>query len=130
MRWSLLLIPALIVGVIAGFVAIAAREGDAAFVFSQQHPRLVHPRQMEVLIEKTSEPVGSGHGPPARRARCTPGTNGPKRNPWRCSVLYESGHTIRYTLRVDPNGRFAGADSTGVRNLSGCCITGGGTPAG
>lgn len=127
---AVFLIPALIVGLVAGVVAIAAREGDAAFEFSQQHPRIVQPRQLELVIEKTSEPIASGHGRPARRARCTPGTKGPKRNPWRCKVLYESGHTIAYRVEVAPSGKFTGADSTGTRTLNGCCITGGAVPTG
>jgi hypothetical protein len=124
------LVPVLLVAVVAGIVAIAARQGDAAFELRQEHPRTVQPRQLELLIEKTREPVASGRGKPVRRAQCKPGTSGPKRNPWRCTVLYESGNTIVYRVVVAPSGQFNGADRTGSYTVNGCCITGGVTPSG
>jgi hypothetical protein len=129
-RGVFLLLPALVIGVIAGLLTIAAHQGDAAFLFAQQHPRSVQPRQFELVIAKTSEPLPSGQGKPATGAKCTPGNVGPKRNPWSCTVRYGSGRSITYSLEVRPDGNFKGVDPTGTRIVTGCCITGGTTPTG
>jgi hypothetical protein len=129
-RGVFLLLPALVIGVIAGLLTIAAHQGDAAFIFDQQHPRTVNPRQFELVIAKTNEPLPTGQGKPARTARCIPGNNGPKRNPWSCTVRYGSGRSITYSLEVRPDGNFKGVDRTGTRIVTGCCITGGTTATG
>jgi hypothetical protein len=124
-RGVLLLLPALAIGVTAGLLTIAAHQGDAAFVYDQQHPRTVQPRQFELVITKTNEPLPTGQGKPATSAKCTPGNNGPKRNPWSCTVHYGSGRSINYSLEVQPTGRFKGVDPTGTRIVTGCCVSGG-----
>jgi hypothetical protein len=124
-RGILLLLPALVVALIAGLLTIGAHQGDAAFVFDQQHPKTVQPRQFEVVIAKSHEPLPTGPGPAGRSARCIPGTRGAKRNPWRCTVLYGSGRSVSYTLEVRPDGNFKGIDRTGTRTVTGCCISGG-----
>jgi hypothetical protein len=124
-RGVFLLLPTLAIGVIAGLLTIAAHQGDAAWVFSQQHPRNVSPRQFETVIAKTREPLPTGQGLPAASARCIPGNQGPKRNPWSCTVRYGSGRKITYSLEVRPDGKFKGVDPTGTRIVTGCCITGG-----
>jgi hypothetical protein len=129
-RGLYLLLPALVVAVIAGLLTIGAHQGDAAFVFAQQHPRTVQPRQFEVVISKSREPLPTGPGLPATGANCIPGTRGPKRNPWRCTVRYGSGHKISYALEVRPDGNFKGIDPTGTRTVTGCCISGGDAPTG
>jgi hypothetical protein len=128
-RGVLLLLPALVIGVIAGLLTIAAHQGDAAFVFNQQHPRTVNPRQFELVIAKTHEPLPTGPGKLATGAKCTPGNTGPKRNPWSCTVRYGSGRSVTYSLEVRPDGKFKGVDHTGSRIVTGCCITGGATPS-
>jgi hypothetical protein len=125
-----ILLPTLAIGVVAGLLTIAAHQGDAAFVFNQEHPSTVRPQQFETVIAKTREPLPSGPGQPAIGARCTHGKNGPKLNPWRCTVRYGSGRSITYKLQVDPTGRFTGADKEGVRVVNGCCVTGGTVPSG
>ncbi|MEA2495159.1 MAG: hypothetical protein QOJ29_3070 [Thermoleophilaceae bacterium] len=120
----------LLVGVVAGISAIGAREGDAAFVFYQEHARTVQPRQFELILQKTQEPLPSGPGEPATGAKCTPGTTGPKRNPWSCVVRYGSGNKIKYSLEIRPSGNFKGVDPTGSRIVTGCCLTGGTAPSG
>jgi hypothetical protein len=124
-RGVFLLFPALAIGVIAGLLTIAAHQGDAAFVYDQQHPRTVQPRQFELVIAKTREPLPTGPGKPATGAKCIPGDQGPKRNPWSCKVRYGSGRSITYSLEVRLDGKFKGVDSTGSRIVTGCCITGG-----
>jgi hypothetical protein len=125
-----LLLPTLVIGVIAGLLTIAAHQGDAAWVFAQQNPRSVSPRQFELVIAKTNEPLPTGQGKRATGAKCTPGNKGPKRNPWSCTVRYGSGRSITYSLEVRPSGQFKGVDRTGTRIVSGCCITGGTAPTG
>jgi hypothetical protein len=124
-----LLLPVLVVGVIGGLLTISAHQGDAAFLFNQQNPRTAQPRQFELVIQKTREPLPTGPGLPATSAHCVPGTQGAKRNPWRCSVLYGSGRKITYRLRVAADGSFRGADKEGSRVVTGCCITGGRVPS-
>jgi hypothetical protein len=129
-RGVILLFPALLIGVIGGLLSIAAHQGDAAFLFNQENPRTAQPRQFELVIAKTREPLPTGPGRPATGAHCVPGTKGPKRNPWRCTVRYGSGTKITYHLQVAPNGTFKGAAADGTRVVTGCCITGGRTPSG
>jgi hypothetical protein len=129
-RGLILLLPALAVGVIGGLLTIGAHQGDAAFIFDQDNPRTAQPRQFELVIAKTREPLPSGPGSPATSAHCTPGTQGAKRNPWVCAVRYGSGRKITYRLRVASDGTFKGADKDGTRVVTGCCITGGARPSG
>jgi hypothetical protein len=129
-RGFLILLPLLAIGVVAGLSAIGAREGDAAFVYYQQHPRIVLPRQFELVLQKTQEPLPSGPGQPATAATCRPGTKGPKRNPWSCTVTYGSGNKTTYSLEIQASGDFKGVDPTGTRIVTGCCLTGGTAPTG
>lgn len=129
-RGLLLLFPALAIGVVAGLLTVAFHQGDASFVFAQEHPRDVSARQFELVIQKTREPLPTGPGKPATGAQCTPGTEGPKRNPWSCTVRYGSGRKYTYSLEVQTTGRFKGVDPTGTRIVTGCCITGGSAPSG
>src|SRR3954465_12453610 len=129
-RGVFVLMAPLVIGVVAGLLTIGAHQGDAAFIYDQQHTRTVQPRQFELVIAKTKEPLPTGPGKPATGARCTPGNNGPKRNPWSCTVRYGSGRSITYSLEVQPTGKFKGVDRTGTRIVTGCCITGGATPVG
>lgn len=129
-RGVFLLLPALVIGVIAGLLTIGAHQGDPAWVFAQQNPRNVSPRQFELVIAKTREPLPTGPGKPATGATCTPGNLGPKRNPWSCTVRYGSGRKVTYSLEVRPDGKFKGVDHTGTRIVTGCCITGGTGSAG
>ena len=129
-RGVILLFPALVIGVVGGLLTIAAHQGDAAFLFNQENPRTAQPRQFETVIAKTKEPLPTGPGLPATGAHCVPGTQGAKRNPWRCTVRYGSGRKITYQLRVASDGTFKGADKEGSRVVTGCCITGGRTPSG
>lgn len=129
-RGVFLLFPALAIGVIGGLLTIAAHQGDAAFLFNQENPRTAQPRQFELVISKTKEPLPTGPGLPATGAHCVPGTQGPKRNPWVCTVRYGSGRKITYYLRVASDGTFKGAAKDGTRVVTGCCITGGRAPSG
>jgi hypothetical protein len=126
----LMLVPILVVGVVAGLSAIAAHQGDAAFVFYQEHPRTVQPRQLELVVQKSHEPLPEGPGLRGTAARCRPGTRGPKRNPWRCTVRYGSGRSVSYSIQVEANGSFRGADREGTRVITGCCVAGGSAPSG
>ena len=121
----LLLAPILVVAVIAAVIAFSSR-GDAAFVFDQQHSRVVDPRELEALVKKAPEPTPAGPGSSARDARCTPGSRAGERNPWSCVVRYASGTTRRYRVTVRPNGSYRGADRTGQFLVDGCCVS---TPA-
>jgi hypothetical protein len=129
-RGLILLLPALVTGVIGGLLTIDAHQGDAAFLFDQENPRTAQPRQFEIVIAKTREPLPTGPGAPGTGAHCIPGTEGAKRNPWRCTVRYGSGRKITYHLKVAPDGTFRGAARDGTRVVTGCCITGGGAPSG
>jgi hypothetical protein len=129
-RGLLILLPLVVVGVVAGLSAIGAREGDAAFVFYQEHPRTILPAQFELILQKTQEPLPTGPGTPVSAAKCTPGTSGPKRNPWSCVVTYGSGTKTKYSLEIQPSGNFKGVDPTGTRIVTGCCLTGGNAPSG
>ena len=124
-RGIYLLLPVLAVGVVGGLIAIGDHQSDAAFLFNQDNPRTAQPRQFEVALTNSREPLPSGAGLPASGAHCVPGTQGPKRNPWKCTVRYGSGHKITYLLTVAPDGSFKGSAPDGTRVITGCCVTGG-----
>jgi hypothetical protein len=119
----LLLAPILVVAVIAGIVSFSSR-GDAAFVYKQLHPGIVGAEKLELLIKDAREPTPEGPGSAARTVRCTPVGNSQRRTAWRCAVLYRSGKTIRYDVKIKPDGSYTGVDRSGQFLVSGCCVTG------
>jgi hypothetical protein len=122
MRKLTLIVPLAIVGVIAAFVAIAAHESDAAFVYRQQHPLTIEPTQMSQLIAKAREPVPGSQTYHAASSRCIPGRSSERRNPWTCTVHYTSGDTVVYRAIIAPSGSVHAADSLDSRTVNGCCI--------
>lgn len=124
LRGLLVIGPVLAVGLVAALVTSFAHEGDATFAFAQQNLQGIAPLQLESLVELTREPLSSGPGSRAISARCVHGGSGPKLNPWQCTVRYASGDAITYRIIVRLSGRFQGADRTGSRLISGCCLRG------
>jgi hypothetical protein len=120
-RALLLLAPILLVAVVAGVISFSSR-GDAAFVFEQQHPRVVSGQELEALVGKAPEPTPNGPGNPAAAVRCVAGSAARERNPWRCTARYRSGHTRRYVVNVRPDGSYRGQTPTGRFEVSGCCV--------
>ena len=57
------------------------------------------------------------------RVRCVPGSAARERNPWRCTASYRSGDTIRYSVKVRPDGSYSGNDPTGQFIVRGCCVS-------
>ena len=124
MRRALLIaLPVGLVGVIGALVAIGARESDANFVFRQQHAVVIEPSQMERAVSLAREPVPGNHGTRAVDAKCTPGKQGERRNPWSCRVKYASGRRVVYAIEIGPDGAWRGVNPTGERLVRGCCIT-------
>jgi hypothetical protein len=122
MRKLTLILPLVVVGVIAAFVAIAAHESDAAFTYRQQHPLTIEPTQVAQLIAKAREPVPGSQIYRATSSRCTPGHSSERRNPWTCTVHYTSGDTVLYRTVIAPSGAVHAADSLDSRMVNGCCI--------
>jgi hypothetical protein len=122
-RGALLLLgPVLVVAVVAAIVTVSSR-GDAAFVFEQQHPRVVSPQELGGLIAKAPQPTPTGPGARARSVQCRAGSQTGERNPWACAAHYPSGDTIRYRVIVRPNGAYRGVDATGQFVVRGCCVS-------
>jgi hypothetical protein len=121
----LVLGPVILVGVVAALVTIGAHQGNSAFVYGQAHPSKIDPGQLETILAQTREPIPGGDGSKVTSARCLPGANGPKLNPWHCVLRYRSGDSIRYRIVVQPSGQFNGADRSGTRVIHGCCLLGG-----
>jgi hypothetical protein len=124
-RALLLIAPVLLVAIVAGVIAFSSR-GDAAFVFEQQHPRVVSAQELEALVKKAPEPTPHGPGAPAASVRCAAGSAARERNPWRCTARYPSGNTRRYLVNVRPDGSYSGQTTTGRFEVRGCCVA---TPA-
>ena len=124
-RALLLLAPVLLVAAVAGVATLSSR-GDAAFIFEQQHPRIVSAHELEALVAKAPQPTPSGPGARASRVHCTAGSAAGERNPWSCVARYPSGKTIGYRVQVRPDGSYRGIDPTGQFLVDGCCVT---TPA-
>jgi hypothetical protein len=109
----LLLVPVLVVGLAGAVVAVASHESDTAFLYKQEHPTTLEPQQMENAVVKAPDPVPGANRAAARDATCKPGSKPPNRNPWVCTVRYQSGNTIRYRIEVALDGNFHGVDPTG-----------------
>lgn len=120
-RWLAAVTPVLLAGLVVTAVAIAERESDSAFVYDQTHAERIEPADVETAVLRAPEPAPERR-PGGRRATCRPGEVGDLRNPWRCRVVYPSGTRIRYTVRIDQEGRFRGVDRTGRLRISGCCV--------
>src|SRR4051795_6532192 len=103
-RVLLIVLPVALVGVVGAFVAIAARESDANFVFRQQHAATVEPRQVERAVTRAREPVPGNGGTRAVAGTCTAGKQGERRNPWICRVRYGSGRRVTYRLEIGSDG--------------------------
>jgi len=116
---ALLVIAVVVVGVAGAVVAVASRESDTAFLYRQEHPTTLEPQQMESAVVKAPDPVPGGNRAAARDATCKPGSKPPNRNPWVCTVHYQSGNTVRYRIVVTLNGTFQGTDPTGQYVVSG-----------
>ena len=100
------------VGVTTALLAIAAREDDPRLLSDQRHPPTLTESAVARALASTREPLRGGRGTRARSARCRAGhQNGPLRNPWSCRVVYRSGRTVRYDVRVLPTGRLYGVDA-------------------
>lgn len=121
-RALLLLAPVLLIAVIAGIATVSSR-GDAAFVFEQQHPRIVSAQELDTLVAKAPEPTPHGPGQPASSVRCTPGSAAGERNPWRCRARYPSGQMRLYVVKVRPDGSYSGTTPTGRFEVRGCCVS-------
>ncbi len=123
-RPLIVILPILVLGSVAAVVALSAHRANSQFVYEQQHPTVIDPHELDLILQKTREPVPGGDGSPAIAVSCTPGDTGPKLNPWRCEIRYRSGIKISYQLVVALNGAFEGADSTETRLIHGCCLVG------
>jgi hypothetical protein len=121
-RALLLLGPVLLVAVIAAIATVSSR-GDAAFVFEQQHPRIVNSQELGTLVAKAPEPTPRGPGKPATSVRCIAGSATGQRNPWRCTARYSSGQVRLYVVHVRPDGSYRGETPTGRFEVRGCCVT-------
>src|SRR5438093_806822 len=82
---------AALLGVAGTIVAVASRESDAAFLYRQEHPVTIEPKQLEALLKKAGDPDPATRGAPAVAASCRAGARGHQRNPWTCQVRYASG---------------------------------------
>src|SRR5919201_5524432 len=125
MRRPLLLIaPVAAIGVAGALLALRSHETDTEFLYRQAHPLTVETPQLEALVKKASDPVPGGGRAPATRVSCRPGSGGPLRNPWSCSVSYSSGHRVNYRIVVRRNGSYDGVDPTSQFFINGCCVAG------
>jgi hypothetical protein len=112
--------PTIAVGIVACVVAIGARNGDPQFVSAQQHPVSIEPAVLGAAVALAREPLPNDNGRPARSARCRAGSaNGPLHNPWSCAVLYPSGRTVHYVIRVRLSGDFHGENADGSAVIDG-----------
>ncbi len=119
-RWAAVIVGfVLVLGVAGGVVAVASRESDTAFLYAQEHPRILEPQAMEAAVRKGADPVPGGGRASSTDAKCKPGAQGPERNPWACTVRYASGNTLSYRIKVASNGDFHGVDPTGQYVVNG-----------
>jgi hypothetical protein len=117
----LALVPILLAGTAGSATTLVEREADPAFDFRQRNPQRLEPPQVEEAVRAAPEPA-ERRQTPAVSARCTPGTEGDLRNPWTCTIRYQSGTRYEYLVTLDADGRFRGSAENGVRQIEGCCV--------
>ena len=113
MRPLLLLGPVLIVGVVAAVTALGHRGADPAFLDAQRHPARIGPEALSQAVVLAREPRPGNQGPRGRSARCRAGAADALGNPWRCTVRFPSGRSLRYRIRLWADGTFHGANRRG-----------------
>jgi hypothetical protein len=119
-RALLLFGPVVVAGLLVVFLAVRDRGSESAFAVEQQRLVRLDAENVEAAVGSAREPREAGDGRPATSVRCTPGESGAElRNPWRCVARYPSGEMIRYTVRIQADGRFRGVDRGGVRRVIG-----------
>ena len=108
-------------GLAISAVTLSAFGGDAAFLERQQNARPTPAGEVERVLLTTPSPFAP-HRRDAVSARCTSRGTGELRNPWRCTVAYESGPKARFRLTVRYDGSFKAdhLDSSGA--VVGCCL--------
>jgi hypothetical protein len=112
--------PTIAVGLIALVVSAGARDADPQLISAERRPPSIEAIVLANAVALAREPLPGDKGRPARSARCRPGsTGGPLHNPWSCDVLYPSGRTIRYRIRVRFDGGFRGESPDGSAVVDG-----------
>ena len=108
-------------GLAVAAVALSGFGGDAAFLERQQAARPANASEIERLLLTTPSPYA-----PQRRdaveAICVSRGSGELRNPWRCTVGYESGREARFALSLRFDGSFRADHLGGSGALVGCCV--------
>ena len=99
----------LVVGVIAAVTALGHRGADPAFVDAQRHPARIGAEALSQAVVLAREPRPGNRGPRGRSARCRAGAADALGNPWRCTVRFASGRSVRYRIRLSADGAFHGA---------------------
>ena len=115
-------LPILLIGLVGTAVAALNRQGDPAFVASQQNLATLKPAALEHFVASAPDPVPQTGGQRGIRARCSTQGVGELRNPWVCTVRYPVGPSIRYRVTIDPTGRVRGASPNGAFTVYGCCV--------
>jgi hypothetical protein len=119
-RAALLFGPVILAGLFVAALAVADRGTESGFALEQRRLVRLDAAAVEAAVGSAAEPREDDEGRPARTTSCRPGSSGAElRNPWRCVARYPSGVTIRYTVRIQADGRFRGEDGTGVRRVIG-----------
>jgi hypothetical protein len=108
------------VGLVSAVVAFAQHEADDAFIAEQSGKLTIRAADVERAVVVAPEPVASGKGRRGQKAVCE--ARGRDRSRWYCLVSYPAASFVEYDVRLDPDGRFRGADDTGKRRISGCCV--------
>ena len=121
MRSELVAVPLVVAGLAGTGVALSHRGVDPAFALRQRHPLPVTADQVERAVASAHEPVPE-EKTRATGARCTPGGGGDIRNPWTCTVRYESGSRFTYTVQIEADGSYRGQNRIGNRIVYGCCV--------
>lgn len=114
--------PLLASGLAISAVTLSAFGGDAAFLERQQNARPTRAGEVERVLLTTPSPFAP-HRRDAMSARCTSRGTDELRNPWRCTVVYESGPKARFRLVVRYDGSFKADHLDGSGAVVGCCLS-------
>lgn len=122
-----LLVPILIVGIV-GFVVIRNQQGQGVTVVGHQQVQFLTPAAVDEVLRNSPDPIGKER---ASLVSCNPTGSGALRDPWFCVLRFPTGHVIEYSVTINADGSYVGADQFVVvpapphrapGTIDGCCV--------
>jgi hypothetical protein len=114
---------------LVSFVIVRSQQGSGAAVIArQQQAQALTPAKVAGVVREAPD---AANGPKGLSATCVPLGAGVLRNPWRCRIAYPHGLADQYSVTINTDGTYTGADqiiyadrrsSHSDGEINGCCV--------